>query len=117
MITTECIESKKGLTPNGYSRIRVGHVKVQAHRWAYELVHGKIPAGLVIDHMCENRLCIAPDHLRAITQSENVRAGKHSLDRKPFCRKGHLHSVHLVTRKNGKRECGECNRIRARKKA
>lgn len=116
-ITTACIESKKGITTNGYSRIRINGQRIQAHRWAYIVAKGAIPEGLVIDHMCENRLCVAPDHLRAVTNSVNVRAGKHSIDRKPFCKKGHLYSKHLSVRKSGKRECAECNRIRARKAA
>lgn len=33
---------------------------------------GPIPEGLVIDHTCHVRLCVKPDHLRAVTQKQNV---------------------------------------------
>jgi len=112
---TKCIEAKRGITTNGYSRIRINGKMQQAHRWAWELVNGEIEAGKVIDHICSNRRCVSIDHLRMVTQSENILAGKHSINNKTYCKQGHLFSKHLMVRKSGKRECGECNRVRARK--
>jgi hypothetical protein len=112
---TTCIESKKSITTNGYSRIRVNGKQIQAHRWVWELLNGKIEEGKVIDHTCSNRKCIAIDHLRVVTQSENILAGKHSVDNKTHCKKGHSYPENLSIRKSGKRECAECNRVRARK--
>jgi hypothetical protein len=37
---------------------------------------GPVPDGMEIDHVCRNRRCINPDHLRAITHKENVPKGE-----------------------------------------
>lgn len=62
----------------GYGRVSfripgVGVRKKMAHRLAYEQVHGPIPRGYQIDHLCCNASCINPDHLEAVTPSVNAR--------------------------------------------
>jgi hypothetical protein len=49
------------------------HVTLYAHRVAFEEFRGPIPAGLHIDHMCQQPRCICPDHLRAVEPAENSR--------------------------------------------
>jgi len=111
----DCIESKKGITTNGYSRIRINGKQIQAHRWVWELLSGPIDEGMVIDHMCSNRKCILPSHLRVISQQQNIMAGKHNIDNRSHCNQGHpFTKENIMIRKSGKRECAECNRIRAK---
>jgi hypothetical protein len=49
------------------------HRTVKAHRFAYELVVGPIPAGLTLDHLCGTQSCIRPEHLEPVTNAENLR--------------------------------------------
>lgn len=54
----------------GYGRFSMGGRTVLAHRYAWELVNGPIPKGLVIWHACGNFACVWPDHLEALPRSE-----------------------------------------------
>jgi hypothetical protein len=46
--------------------------QIMAHRFAYEYLVGPIPDGLEIDHRCNNRRCVNPNHLRVTTRKENA---------------------------------------------
>jgi hypothetical protein len=50
---------------------------VRAHRMAYELTTGEVLGDKQIDHICLNRGCVNPKHLRPVTKKQNMehRAG------------------------------------------
>lgn len=45
------------------------------HREIYKACVGIIPDDWVVDHICENRLCLNPDHLRILTFDDNKARG------------------------------------------
>lgn len=103
-------------TPKGYGQIRLtktGPTRpkiIAAHRLSYNVHVGEIPAGLEIDHICRNRLCVNPAHLRTVTRRDNVinSDGPSAQNlRKTSCRKGHAFDR---VDKRGHRICMTCNR-------
>lgn len=66
-----CWEWIGSRTLDNYGHIRVKGRLRPAHRVAYELVHGPLPAGAVMMHLCDNPPCVRPEHLRVGTSKEN----------------------------------------------
>lgn len=99
---SECWPWLAGKDNNGYGVYGIGYPhKDRAHRIAYQLLVGPIPAGLVIDHLCRHRDCANPAHMEVVTRGENVRRGVRPP--KLICKNGH-------PRQPGQ-NCPECHRI------
>jgi HNH endonuclease len=71
-----------------------------AHRIAYELAKGSILEGCQLHHLCNNRLCVNPNHLETTTAVEHPRANSD----KTHCPRGHRYDYF----RNGKRYCMRC---------
>ena len=56
----------------GYGKFGVGQREIVAHRFAFELLVGPVPEGFEIDHICRNRHCVNPSHLRLVTRKQNM---------------------------------------------
>lgn len=69
--TNTCWLWSAAITSTGYGVIRIDNRLEKAHRVAYTLHVGPIPAGMQIDHMCHNRACVRPSHLRVVTNQQN----------------------------------------------
>lgn len=98
----------------GYGRFGVGNQVVKdAHVVSYELTYGPIPEGLEIDHKCRVRLCVRPDHLEAVTHSENMWRSPLFNGNKTHCVNGHEYTEENTAIHHGRRECRRCNADRA----
>lgn len=114
----ECWLWKGQKTQDGYGRFSARGESVRAHRYTYELFVGKIPNGLVIDHLCRNRSCVNPLHLEPVTNRENLLRGdtipaRHA--KVTHCPKGHEYTQENTYLNGGSRICRQCMRIQGRK--
>lgn len=83
------------------------------HIVVYEFIYGPVPQGKVLDHMCNNGLCVWPLHLRLVTNKFNILRGDcpSAINvRKDRCIYGHLYTNENTYRRPGKsgRECRIC---------
>lgn len=69
---TKCWEWRSYRTKAGYGQIWIYPKNQYAHRIAWELTHGPIPAGMSVCHRCDNPPCCNPAHLFVGTHQENM---------------------------------------------
>ena len=62
-----------GSRNKGYGCFRVGSKVLRAHRYAYELMVGKLSDKLVLDHLCKTKYCVNPEHMEEVTTQENTK--------------------------------------------
>ena len=108
---TGCWEWKNPTT-TGYGSFWVdGQQKsLPSHRVSYNMLVGKIPKELEIDHLCRNRSCVRPSHLDIVTHKENVRRGLMGPILKTHCPRGHQYNkVNTYVTKAGHRLCRICH--------
>ena len=129
MTTLSRFEDKYVVCPTG-CWVWMGHIRADgygwfykdgraklAHRAAYELLVGAVPAALELDHLCRMRHCVNPAHLEAVTRLENVRrgeGGKHNIV-KTHCPRGHPYDeANTYPIPSGGRGCRACRNRESR---
>ena len=107
-ITDSCWNWTASTNQKGYGRMSLNRKSVQTHRLVYELLIGKIPEGLTIDHLCRNRKCVNPDHLEPVTNRENVMRGKgvcSNFAKQTHCIHGHPLTEDNIYPDQNRRQC------------
>jgi hypothetical protein len=103
----------------GYGRIQDKHPRrlIQAHVLSYEIFIGPIPPGKEPHHTCENKICVNPNHLEALTRREHLLAHRRNPN---TCMNGHVYQdgsyAFYKTRSGGQtKQCKVCQRERLQK--
>ena len=118
---SDCWEWKLCVDKNGYGITHAGSSTdgslktVKVHRFVYQQMVGPIPEGMDIDHLCVNRKCANPDHLRPLAKPDHGRLSPGGMinKRKTHCPSGHSYSEFGYTERNsGCRKCKVCSNAR-----
>ncbi len=108
--TDDCWLWLQSTGSHNYGQTWDGKTVLLAHRVAWELTNGPIPDGLTIDHICRNRRCVNPSHLRLLSNVENARMNGNWA--KTHCIRGHEFTTeNTFITKVGHRGCRICKRI------
>lgn len=99
-----------GATSNGYGVVDAnGPSRDMAHRAAYRAANGEIPDGFVVHHVCENKLCVEPTHLVALSVSDHIKLHR-AMTAPTHCPQGHPYAGDNLYVWRGHRRCRQCIR-------
>lgn len=69
--TDSCWLWEGATTGLGYGHLNTKGKMIGTHVLSYERYKGKIPEGMLVDHMCHVKNCVNPEHLRLASRSQN----------------------------------------------
>jgi hypothetical protein len=117
---TGCWVWIRAVQKQGYGTLKWKGSQHQAHRVMWDLCYG-LTEGYVLDHICRNRACVNPDHLREVSVRENSLENSESIsalnalkERCPKCGNHYSYRKRGKAQKEGtragtlKRYCAHC---------
>lgn len=115
-----CWPWQAATTEDGYGVVTIHWHSYRPYRLMLQLHTGQpIPEGMPVDHVCRNRACIRPDHLRVVTAQVNSienNVGPSAINAaKTHCKRGHPLSGDNLIRTSDGRACRTCQRAHERR--
>ncbi len=111
----DCWSWNGHLDRQGYGHFGMFGINLRAQRAAFWLFVREPKAGLHIDHVCRNKSCVNPNHLREVPASINTLENSDAITAinaaKTHCQNGHeFVGRNVRIRQNGARVCRICAR-------
>jgi hypothetical protein len=73
VVEGECLTWTGAPMKNGYGTVSWNGKRWLIHRAIWTETCSPIPAGLTIDHLCRNKVCVNVRHMEVVTLAENSR--------------------------------------------
>jgi hypothetical protein len=116
----DCLIWAGPLDKDGYGTFYLRRKDRRAHRVAWYDMHGEIPEGMVINHVCRNRACVNAQHLQVVTIRENTLKDSSTVSainaRKTHCKNGHpFDRIYKKARGGHQRYCSICEAAKSKR--
>lgn len=103
------------LNARGYGGIWIDGLNRLAHRVAWLIYRGELPADKQMCHHCDTPSCVNPSHLFPGSASDNLRdsmaKGRRRVSTRLVCERGHVVAgANLYIKPNGFSDCVACRR-------
>ena len=107
-----------GYISHGYGKFYINRREFNAHRVSYDIFIGFNKLDTVIDHICMNKKCVNPDHLREVeirtNTLENSNCDAVLKSKQTHCKNGHRFTIDNTIVSYGKqgglrRNCRTCS--------
>ena len=111
----ECWAWKGKPSSRGYGRLQTPYSRsTPAHRISLVLHGGAVAEGEVVDHICRNKMCVNPHHLRSVTHKVNSLENSVSPaalnSKKTHCKRGHQFTPENIRMVKTGRSCRACEK-------
>jgi len=107
-----CWEWKASKNKCGYGCFTIKNKAYLSHRFIFEYYHGQICPDLTIHHICNNRSCVNPKHLKQVPIKENIFYSPFTIasinSKKTHCPQGHEYTPENIYIQKGGKYCKIC---------
>lgn len=92
----------------GYGVFSIKTHPLLSHRFIFEYYYGEILEKLEVHHVCENKKCVNPNHLKQLSVKQHNQE-----HRKIHCPQGHEYNIeNTYVTIEGWRQCRICHKVR-----